>query len=522
MSPSLQQLEAELAHFERLELPLFGRRESAVLVPLVEVDGSVCLLLTRRSSSLPHHAGEVSFPGGAVEAGDASSRDAALREACEEVGIAPGQCRFIGTLDDTPTVTGFRITPHVAVCDSVPDAAPRDGEVEALLLVPLDFFLDAGPGYEMGIEVGGSLHRSPVYVYRGSFIWGATARMIRDLCALVRGSFDDDGTDARLRRIARRVLAAAKVLLTTHINPDPDGLGCQVALEEMLLSIGREVAVVNHHPVPERFKELAHRSACHTQPEAVAAAAEGADLLLVVDTAEKNRIGSPARLLERFGGRVAVIDHHLSGDLGSNLSVMDSRFSSTCEIVQRLLQRIGYRMSRRCADALMTGILFDTHSFRFINNSPTPLRAAAHLLETGADATAIQDRLFARVPMGHARVLGHALARARLEFDAAFMWGHITKDELQGLGASNEDAGDVSAFFATLEGVQIGLFMREINPGQYKLSFRSRREYPIGDICQKHGGGGHANAGGATMTGTPEQILSAIRNDVAAVLARGR
>jgi len=515
---TIDSVEHALSAFQRLPLPLFARREASVLVPLTVVDGEIRVLFTRRSPTLSHHPGEISFPGGAVEPEDSDSRAAALREAVEETGLDPSCCRFLGTLDDAPTVTGFRITPHVVACTKLPDASPSDLEVEGLFSVPLRFFLESQPGYEIGIESGGTIHRSPMYNFQGSVIWGATARIVRDLCAVVRGIHDDDGTDARLRRLGMRLLEAKKVLLTTHVNPDPDGIGAQLAVEEMLLAAGKDVVIVNHHPIPPRFSFLCPKSLYVNDPAGVPQAVAGVDFVLVLDTAEKARAGHPARVFDDHLGRIGVIDHHLAGDLKSPITVMDSHYSSTSEIVLRFLGRLGFRPTKRCADALLAGIMFDTHSFRFINNTPTALRAAAFLLEAGADATTLQDRLFAQVSMGHARVLGHAMSRVRLEMGNAFMWSWITKDEMQQLGATGEDAGDVSAYFVTVEGVKVALYMRETAPGTYKLSFRSRDGYPIGDICISLGGGGHANAGGATVNGDPEEIVSKFRGRVEAML----
>lgn len=513
----LAELEARLAGYERLPLPLFGRRESAVLIPLLQHNNDLSVLLTRRSSELPHHGGEVSFPGGTVEAGDRSSYDAALREAQEEVGLDPATCRYLGTLDDTFTVTGYRVTPHVALVSLPPSGTPSDDEVEHVFCVPLSLFLNGrkgypvNKGYPINIEVGGVRHSFPLYVHEGQIIWGATARIIEGLARTLADEPFEGPFGPKLRNIARLLFSSRRVVISTHINPDPDGLGAEAAVEELALSLGKEVVFANQHPIPERYNFMELRSPVYNGDAITANLSEGADLFLALDTAEKSRLGRAALVLEQMGDKVAVLDHHLEGDLAGDRTIIDSTFSSTSELVYLLLVRIGFPFNKRVVNALYAGISFDTGSFRFINNRSRSLKTAGHLVDLGADASAIQEQLFARESAAHARVLARSIERARWEFDGRLVWSWVDSSEMKQLNASTEDVGEISSFFARIDGVQVGLFMRAVGNGSYKLSFRSKRESPIGHICRLLGGGGHACAGGATVSGTPFEIMARIR-----------
>jgi 8-oxo-dGTP pyrophosphatase MutT (NUDIX family) len=169
--------------------PAGPARHAAVLLLLFpDEQGEARVLLTARAAGLPDHAGEVSFPGGAVEDGDLDAAATALREACEEVGLDAKACglRVLGTLDTVAVfVSGFRITPVVATARKRPATKPDPVEVARVLDAPVEAFL---PGAPIEIEervTSGRVIRYGVYAVEGERIWGATARMLGQLGALL-------------------------------------------------------------------------------------------------------------------------------------------------------------------------------------------------------------------------------------------------------------------------------------------------------------------------------------------------
>lgn len=158
--------------------------ESAVLVPLVQRDG-LNVVLTRRTDALRHHAGQVSFPGGRVDAADADPVATALREAREEIGLAPSQAQLLGFLDPLSTVTGFRVLPVVAWIASDFVGVPEPGEVAEIFEVPLDWLLATENLERLDIDYRGRMRQ--VLEFRRHVgaaeqrIWGATASILYNL-----------------------------------------------------------------------------------------------------------------------------------------------------------------------------------------------------------------------------------------------------------------------------------------------------------------------------------------------------
>ena len=158
-----------------------GLRAAAVLVPIVPRDEGMMVLLTLRSHELPTHAGQIAFPGGKIDADDASPLAAALRETYEETGI---EQRFIsptGYLDSYETGTGFTIVPIVGVLSHGFDLVPEPGEVSDIFEVPLKFLMNPANHMRRKTLWKGRMHEYSAMPYKDRYIWGATAGMLLDL-----------------------------------------------------------------------------------------------------------------------------------------------------------------------------------------------------------------------------------------------------------------------------------------------------------------------------------------------------
>ena len=153
-------------------------KHAAVLVPMVARTGQVNLLFTQRTSHLAAHAGQISFPGGRVEADDAGREDTALRETEEEIGLARRHVQVLGVLPDYSLATGFHITPVVGWIQAPFETRPDPYEVADIFEIPLEHFLDVARYQRHEYHFNGR-HRHYVAIpYEGRYIWGATAGML--------------------------------------------------------------------------------------------------------------------------------------------------------------------------------------------------------------------------------------------------------------------------------------------------------------------------------------------------------
>lgn len=160
-------------------------RSASVLVPIV-ADAKLSVLLTRRTSHLKSHAGQVSFPGGRAEANDADAVDTALRETAEEIGLARERVEVIGYLPKYYTVTDYEVTPVVALVHPPFQLATDSNEVAEAFQVPLDFILDPANHQKRSRPWEGRERHFYAMPYGGHFIWGATAAMLRNFYHFMR------------------------------------------------------------------------------------------------------------------------------------------------------------------------------------------------------------------------------------------------------------------------------------------------------------------------------------------------
>ena len=156
-------------------------RPAGVLVPIRMIDGEARLYLTKRSSALKHHPGQIAFPGGKQDAEDATIIDTALREAQEEIGLAPELVRVIGTAPSHETVTSFQVTPVVALIEDGFTPVPEPGEVDEVFHVPLTHVLNAQNFSIQSRRWRGARRHYYTVPFGPYYIWGATARILRAL-----------------------------------------------------------------------------------------------------------------------------------------------------------------------------------------------------------------------------------------------------------------------------------------------------------------------------------------------------
>jgi 8-oxo-dGTP pyrophosphatase MutT (NUDIX family) len=190
VSPLIEQIRDALAQATPRSRPLSGMTPAAVLLPLFhDPEGVVRLAFTLRTDTVRHHRNQISFPGGVVDRDDTDSVDTALRETHEEVGVPGRQVELLGRLSDYPTITSYRITPHVGFIRGLPRFEPAPDEVAEVFSVPIQAFLNGDiPEQQDEWEADGRRVTMYAYDHQGHHIWGATAAILHELLQVIRES----------------------------------------------------------------------------------------------------------------------------------------------------------------------------------------------------------------------------------------------------------------------------------------------------------------------------------------------
>ncbi len=302
--------------------------------------------------------------------------------------------------------------------------------------------------------------------------------------------------DLPIREAADLLRHAQMVLLTTHIQPDPDGLGCELALAETLESLGKRAVCINADPVPERFRFL--NASGRIQTLAPTAPPE-ADPIVVVDTGVWSQLGAMAEVIRNRRCPCLVIDHHRTTDPMSDGCVVEPEAPSAGWIILRLIDELQVPLTASMASALFASLVHDTGWLRFNNANLWAYEMAARLNRAGARPheiyLSLEERLHPRV----VRLLGLMLGGLELHCSGGLVAFTITNGMLAEAGAAVADTHNLINHAYTLQGVHSAVLFVEQPDGHVKISLRSRGVVDVNRLAGTYGGGGHERAAGARL-----------------------
>jgi phosphoesterase RecJ-like protein len=307
---------------------------------------------------------------------------------------------------------------------------------------------------------------------------------------------DPKGADA----IAELLRAGGEVLVVTHVHPEGDALGCQLALGCVAERWGCKVTMALSGGWPEQYGFLPGIDRI-----VVADHIEGRFAATVVaDCAALDRAGGLVTVPDPRFGTVVNIDHHEGNPGYGEINVVDPEAAAAGEVVYGLLERWGVPLDADLALWLYTALSADTGSFSFPNTRPATLRAAAHLRELGVDVATVTYQLFGRTSLPRLHLTGRMLSRATQEGPIA--WGAIFHDDFVQTGTTALDTENLVNMINDVHGTRVGILFREDAPGKFKISLRSRAGVNVAEIARVFSGGGHREAAGCSIKGTFDEV----------------
>jgi len=322
--------------------------------------------------------------------------------------------------------------------------------------------------------------------------------------------------------IARAIEDNERFLVTTHVNPDGDGLGAELGLWVYLRALGKDARILNPDPIPPRYTFLGEEGDYEVYDPAVHdPVIEAAQVVIVLDISRWGRLAALGEKLSRSGALKICIDHHPFEANGmADLYAVDLGAAATGQLVYEMIRDRGGRVDRRMALGFYVSILTDTGSFRFSNSDPRAHRAAAELLPQGLDPYELYESVYGNSSLPRVRLLGEALTSMRVEADGRLYLLVLTRDMMTRTGAVPSDTEgfvDVPRSIVGCEGVAL---LMEHEGGQVKLSLRSRGRMDVNRVASGLGGGGHVRASGATLQGPLEDAVARVIADLTEELRR--
>lgn len=311
-----------------------------------------------------------------------------------------------------------------------------------------------------------------------------------------------------------------RFLLTTHVNPDGDAIGSEVAFARLLRALGKSVRVLNDSPTPRAFAWLGLEAPVEVYGEELAEARfSEADALVVLDTGNRQRIGRLAPHLDRHAIAVAVVDHHVTHDGFGSVNLVEPECAATAVLVYELMREAGVEPDQAAAEALYVGLATDTGHFRYSNTDARALRMAADLVERGVDAAEMTARVQQTAPPGRLRLFGEALAGLEMRLGGQLVVIEVGPEQFQRHGLVGADTEGLVDMPRAIEGVEAVALFSEVEAGKVKVSLRSTGRVTVDGVCSRLGGGGHPHAAGVQLRGTREQARARVLPELERLLA---
>ncbi|MDE5754095.1 MAG: bifunctional oligoribonuclease/PAP phosphatase NrnA [Oscillospiraceae bacterium] len=288
------------------------------------------------------------------------------------------------------------------------------------------------------------------------------------------------------------------VYILIHRNPDGDCIGAGYSLQAVLRSLGKRAKVLCSDPIPERFAFLLPET--NEEPDFPA------KTIISVDVADEKLLGD---LEECYAGKIQLcIDHHVSNRFYAENVLLDEHAAAACEILYKLYRYMNICFTEQIAKCLFTGMSTDTGCFKFDNTTPETHIYTAELMREFPNVRygLINRQMFdVKSP---ARIKAEMAMLSQMEYyldeECTMIWAtlQICKENQ----VHESDLEGLTALSLQPESVEVGITLREREPGVYKVSMRSAKDVNVSAICQQFGGGGHIKAAGCLIRGSREEV----------------
>ena len=300
-------------------------------------------------------------------------------------------------------------------------------------------------------------------------------------------------------------------VLISHVRPDGDAIGSQLALGYALMAAGKSVRLINEDGLPDNLAFMAGSAKIElppTEPLVV-------EVAIALDTATKPRLGEKALHAASQAQIWLNIDHHVSNPKYGDLNLIDSKSPATGQILYQLIIALGLPLPAETRDAIYVAVSTDTGSFQYPSTTAATYELAADLIRRGLDVGTINSQIYDNYPFRRLELMRALLNTLEIS-DDGLVANWTMRDQLRiDLDLRPEDSEGLIDLIRAIRGVQLAVFFEELPDGKIRISMRSK-DHRL-DVCQiatEFGGGGHALAAGIRMAGPLEdaksQVLAAI------------
>jgi len=322
---------------------------------------------------------------------------------------------------------------------------------------------------------------------------------------------------AKFEQIGQALREGGRFAVLSHVRPDGDALGSQLALGLSLKRLGKDVRIWNEEGMLEKYSFLPSANLLTKPP----ADPEDVDVAIALDTAIQNRLGTALPAVR--SAKVWInIDHHPSNPGYGDLVYINPKAPATGQILFELIRSEKLPIDAAIAENLYVAISTDTGSFQYPNTTARTFEIAAELVRAGVDVGRVSQLTYENYPRRRSELLRDLLGTMRFEANDRVASFSLSLATAKKLGVLPEDNEGLIDHLRAIHGVIVAVFFEELADGKVRVSMRSKSEkVNVCAICEKFGGGGHVLAAGARLRGTLAEVEKKILEEVRDVVGRG-
>jgi bifunctional oligoribonuclease and PAP phosphatase NrnA len=315
------------------------------------------------------------------------------------------------------------------------------------------------------------------------------------------------------------VKKAKVIVITTHIHPDADGIGSQIALYLALKKLKKNVICVNELPLISRYDYLSPEKCVLSFKEYQESYGQRSiDLFIVVDSHSLSRIGNKTQQLVMNSKNLLFIDHHPCPKELQAIHSIGTEYSATGELVGKLINSLNITIDNAMAQALYTSILVDTSSFRYPSVTKNTHKFVSKLLEAGVVPSEAYKAIYGDKDLDYLRLLGTVLSMAQSTPNGEIAWITLKQNSLEKYRVKDEYTNSFINHLLILDKIKVACSFRQTKDGKVKVSFRSNGSIDVSIIAEGIGGGGHNHSSAATVEGPLNTVIKNIVEKISKML----
>ena len=314
------------------------------------------------------------------------------------------------------------------------------------------------------------------------------------------------------KKLNQKILSSSRIVLSTHQNPDGDGLGSASAMYHYIKSLEKDCKIIHISDFPNQYDFLNQNNIIETYIESDHDEwMQTSDLALIFDIGAYHRLGILGDILNKNNIYTVNIDHHPDlndGRFNDNYINIDA--AATGEMVYDFLIDNNINLNQLMAQGIYTAVMTDTGSFRHNNTNQKSHKIAMDCIDYGVDNSKIYQSIYENRSKAQVSLLAKVIDNLRYDSDGQIASFIISREMIESSGAIPQDIDGFTDFVRTIKGVEISIMIYESDSNRCRINFRSKGKYKINDVAKSFGGGGHKFAAGAIADGTSEIILQQV------------